>query len=617
MAGKEREESMQRLETVQQNVDKIQEDNEDLLSTGSDYSEDDADDEKTASDGLDIFETHFANPDDAVLAKTIATVSQNQWRVQKFHAKSIGKVIAYIPSGGTGSQMSATKAIQGPQDLQLKSKLVASVKKMKSKFNDVEASIAPYIFDYQDVLFGGRTIHDSDGLRTLYCLHALNHIFKTRDRVIKNNGRRMRGDGDDDVELRDQGFTRPKVLVVVPTRHSCARIVDTIAGLCEPEQQENKKRFQDAYVETEGSLGADKPEDFRDLFSGNDDDLFRIGLKFTRKTIKYFARFYNSDIIIASPLGLRMAMGMDDEKKQDHDFLSSIEMVILDQADALLMQNWEHVECLFDHLNLQPKEARGCDFSRVRAWYLDDHAQYLRQTLVFSGYHTPELNSLFSSHMKNVAGKVKCSPQYDGSALLQPFTLKQVFSRFDCPSPAAEPDVRFKYFSAAILPSLLKVRHRPSPASSSTTRAPGILLFIPSSLDFIRVRNHLATTSLSFGVVSEYTAPPDVARARSHFLTGRHALLLYTERAHHFRRYRIRGVSRVVMYGLPDNPIFYREITGGYLERSVGEGRITAADTGVRCLFSRWDGLKLERIVGEQRAGAMIKGDKGDTFEFL
>lgn len=67
------------------------------------------------------------------------------------------------------------------------------------------------------------------------------------------------------------------------------------------------------------------------------------GVSILKRSIRLYAPFYSSDIIIASPLGLRTVLGADGEKKREFDFLSSIELLIVDQADVFLMQNWEHL----------------------------------------------------------------------------------------------------------------------------------------------------------------------------------------------------------------------------------------------------------------------------------
>ena len=601
------------IEVLGEEVDPIEEP-ESRDDSGAEALESDMEDADQSGEIHDPFMKHFGRPDDDnELEQKIQAVKENNWSTMEPRKIQKWSYTLKIPQVSGSDHEPCSNTVSVPKELTLKQRLRESSGRLMPPLDKLSGNLASNLFNYHDILFPHRTLDNSEILRKLACLHAINHVFKTRDVVIKDNARLAR-DAQEDLEFRDQGFTRPKVLVILPTRNSCVKYVDIIVSLCEPEQQENKKRFQETYASGEDP-SQDKPEDFRDLFGGNDDDMFRLGLKFTRKTVKFFAQFYNSDIIIASPLGLRMALGADDPKKQDYDFLSSIEIVIFDQTDAMLMQNWEHVEYIFEHLNLQPKEAHGCDFSRVRTWYLDGNAKYLRQTILLSAFNFPSLNRLFTHQMLNVGGKVKYSQVEEGAMIDLNIPVKQTFSRFDFGTPIAESNNRFKYFTTAIVPSLIKL------STLGAGEGQGVLVYLSTYADFVRVRNYLASSSetqaISFGSISEYTSVKDVARARSHFLSGRHAVLLYTERAHHFRRYRLKGVKKVIMYGLPENPKFFKEIVGFYLGASIAAGKLDARSASIRALFSRLDILKLERIVGTGRHLSMLKHNGGDTFDFI
>ncbi|KAF3011272.1 rRNA-binding ribosome biosynthesis protein utp25 [Curvularia kusanoi] len=601
-----------------------------------DDDEDDEDDEEGEEEELEVetaldneannpfFDKHFGAPDEDELSKRLKRIEENEWATKKLDAGSgkaanpwkaqksahndTGKGVLQVPS--TDEKALERPKFKSTRNIGLKSKLVENAQREVGDFNDLEQTVAPSLFTYQDLLFGARTPQNAGRLRDLTCLHALNHILMTRDRVLKNNAKLAAAKGDEDVEYRDQGFTRPKILFLLETKQACVRVLDSITKLHTFEQQENKKRFLDSFSQPEDKFSDDKPEDFRELFEGNDENEFRVGVKLTRKTLKLYSTFYNSDIILASALGLRRAIETGDKKKRgDYDFLSSIEMVIMDQADATLMQNFEHAEFVFDHLNLQPKDAHGCDFSRVRSWYLDGRAPNLRQTIVLSAFLTPKINSLYYKHMRNAAGRLRYTADYT-SGLIESLSygIKQTFLRFDSPSHLTDPDARFKYFHSSILPSISRL---PKPATGGV----GVLVFIPSYLDFVRVRNSLVDSDFSYGLIQEYTDATDVRKARSHFMSGKHSLLLYTGRAHHFHRYQIRGVKRVVFYGVPENPKFYDEVVG-FIGKSVERAEISRQEASVRVAFSKWERLELERIVGTKRVGKMI-ADKGDVFDFL
>lgn len=128
-------------------------------------------------------------------------------------------------------------------------------------------------------------------------------------------------------------------------------------------------------------------DDWVARFKGNNDDNFRIGISFGASFCKLYTEFNKSEIIIASPLGLKLSIEGNSMTHisfisyilgGDVDFLSSIELVVVDGVENSLMQNWEHLSFLFKHLNEIPKEYHGADVTRIRLTFIDGQAKYLR-----------------------------------------------------------------------------------------------------------------------------------------------------------------------------------------------------------------------------------------------
>lgn len=144
--------------------------------------------------------------------------------------------------------------------------------------------------------------------------------FRKRRRVLKNNERiahASKAGNPVPEDVQDQGFTRPAVLILLPFRSFAQRWISALTSHTPPPsfQVENHSRFQTEYGLPPGAvdklLAAEPgtyPRDHVEMFKGNVDDSFRVGVKLTRKSVKLFSDFYTSDVIVASPLGLRMSI---------------------------------------------------------------------------------------------------------------------------------------------------------------------------------------------------------------------------------------------------------------------------------------------------------------------
>lgn len=69
-----------------------------------------------------------------------------------------------------------------------------------------------------------------------------------------------------------------------------------------------------------------------------------------------------------------------------------------------------------------------------------------------------------------------------------------------------------------------------------------------------------------------------------------------------FRRYKIRGIRNLIFYGPPDHPQFFSE----FLSFPFLDDGVDASDVTCRVLYSKYDFLAMERIVGTKEAVAMV-----------
>ena len=76
--------------------------------------------------------------------------------------------------------------------------------------------------NYQDLYYPDRNLKNGEEIRFMYCLHAVNHILKTRIKILHHN-QKLQHKEDVPEDFRDQGLVRPKVVILVPFKESALR----------------------------------------------------------------------------------------------------------------------------------------------------------------------------------------------------------------------------------------------------------------------------------------------------------------------------------------------------------------------------------------------------------
>ncbi|CAB63357.1 Digestive organ expansion factor homolog [Caenorhabditis elegans] len=472
--------------------------------------------------------------------------------------------------------------------------LLEEIEVDEKKEEQIEAergAILKFTAEYRDLL---AITGDQGGYRSIYCAHIIQHLIRNKNLIIGNKRKleiasTQEGGADEETieSCRDSGFVRPVVLVLCAFKKDAYDIINRLRRILHGDDEGksevwNKNRFEEEYSgPTElPTTRADFPDDHKELLLGNNDDAFRIGLAISKKVLKLYEKFEKADILVCSPLGLRMILNGDDGNEAH--LISSINMTIVDRTDIMLQQNWENLQLIFSHLHSQPSKI-DVDISRVRKLYLDGQSRHFSQLLMFSRYSHELFTSLMLQNSQNHRGLVIAKPKQSGTLSNIEIPLCQELHKFEVKDPNETSDLRFKYFVDKIMPSLI----------------PRTLIVIPSYFDFVRVRNHLKKAEESFVMCHEYATRAKVDRAREMFFHERKSYLVVTERWYFFNRRHLTGVHRVVFYQLPSHPLFYSEFIN-----------MSDAETSQRflavLLLCKYDRIRLENTFGTEMAAAVM-----------
>lgn len=608
----------------------------------------DEEDEETAREDAghvrDPFTIHFRNDLDNELYQSLINVPV-QMKTEKLKWPTLGNMICQLPTVEDKVKEPSSKKIKVsiledkifaehgkvPQlinkinwnDLYVKSTIQGNITKANynnikdlidrnpSPLTSLQKELFSIINNYQDLLYSERTFDNESEIRFIYCLHVMNHILKTRTKILHHNSKIQKSKLKDMSEIpdeyKDQGLVRPKVLILVPFRHSCLKIVELLISIFIGEDKGgsviNKTRFMEDFSGNEIRMPVKnpKPEDYEKLFQGNTDDTFKIGISVTKKALKLYSNFYSSDIIISSPLGLRMTIKAEGEEQRDYDFLASVELLILDQSEIFSMQNWDHINHIFDHLHLQPKNSHDTDFARVRSWCVNGWSKYYRQTMIFSSVQLPEIHNILNKRCFNYAGKIKVvNPIEIGTVSQVLVQIPQVFQKFIVNDHVKAIDERFNFFTTKILPQY------------KDTIMSNTLIYVPSYFDFVKLRNYFRNEDLNFKQICEYSKPGKVAKARDMFYHNEAHFLMYTERFHFFYRIRVKGIRHLIFYAPPSIPHFYSELCNFMQEANQNPKSGFSSNMTVTIIYCKYDMLPLSAIVGSERATKMIRSEKTD-----
>ena len=412
---------------------------------------------------------------------------------------------------------------------------------------------------------------DFEKHRETAALHVVNHIYS--DLYAKKHRPRP--------DFRDTSYTMTTVLVLCPTRHQAFQFLSSVLSALPPSPflVENSDRLHNEYTieEVPQFIARTKPKDWLRTFGGNSSEEFKMGVRFHEDKVELFHQMSKSQLVIASPLSLFL--------HDDTDFMSSIEVLVLDSLDVLLMQNADRLLQLVAMLNRLPQKVTGTDWSHLRLYCADKQQAKMRQNVSYASVLMPEMHHLLT-RSANVRGQLLVRPMMYPPLLLP--GLERSFKRLPCSDVRHIGDALEKCFRDKLFFLIKQWRSESSECAKRT------LVYYISSYRFLQARKMLEDNMVGFLELSDEATEDDSRRMKRAFRDDPNAVMLITERFYFHYRPRLRQTQRVVFVQPPTFPQFASELAG---------------DCQAVFYFTEFDEGAMERIVGSELSPKILASE--------
>lgn len=144
---------------------------------------------------------------------------------------------------------------------------------------------------------------------------------------------------------------------------------------------------------------------------------------------------------------MRLLTGAKGDENREFSFLSSIEILVIDQANILYMQNWQHMEEILQIMNKTPKyKDMTNSLDEIREHHFENLSKFYRQSIVSTQHNFPELNSINIRFFNNYKGCLQNKLSYLPIVFESFNNFSVEFMKIEVSNYEEDPIQRFEYF---------------------------------------------------------------------------------------------------------------------------------------------------------------------------